>query len=325
MSKAARIAGTAGAFVVAGVAATLLNGQQRTRRRMRRGEEVEFGSVHSAPRPLAATDGVIINVEVDEADIPTPTVVFLHGWVETLDVWHYQRLALRGKVRMVFVDHRSHGRSGRSHVDNSTIWHLADDLKTVLHDVVPDGPIVLVGHSMGGMTIMELAASEPRLFGTRVVGVVLVATSSGKLIPNSPGLRRIVPLLRTASPVLEWGRAFNSYSVIRRWAVGPDAHERHVDMTNEMILQSPTHVLMDFYPNFIDLDLDDGLETLGTVTTVVIGGTADQLTPIRHSRSLATAIPGARLVAVDGAGHMVPFEAHEQVTKVIEEIVADIR
>ncbi|MCW2798800.1 MAG: hypothetical protein JWQ70_272 [Aeromicrobium sp.] len=325
MSRTTKVATTAGAFVVAGVAATLLNGRQRSQRRLRRGEEVEFGSVHSAHRTLTATDGVKLNVEVDEADRKTPTVVFIHGWVESMDLWHYQRLALRGSVRMVFLDMRSHGHSGRSYSDNSSIQQLADDLLTTLTELVPRGPIILVGHSMGGMTIMELAVAEPKLFGKRVKGVVLIATSSGNLIRSSPALKRLIPLLRVAAPVLDWGRAFNSYSIVRRWAVGADAQERHVDMTNEMILKAPTHVLMDFYPNFISLDLTDGLETLGKVPTVVIGGTSDLITPIKHSRVLADRIPNAKLVAIEGVGHMVIFEDHERVTKIIEDMVESIR
>lgn len=324
MSRSTKIATTAGAFVAAGVAATLLNGRQRTQRRLRRGEDVEFGTVHSDPITIAATDGVRLNVEVDEADRATPTVVFVHGWVESLDVWHYQRLALRGTVRMVFVDMRSHGHSGRSHSDNSSIQQLADDLRTVLTELVPRGPIVIVGHSMGAMAIMELAVAEPALFGKRVQGVVLITTSSGQLVRSSPGLKRLIPLLRVAAPVLDWGRAFNSYSIVRRWAVGPGAQERFVDMTNEMILQAPTHVLMDFYPNFINLDLTDGLETLGRARTVVIGATKDLITPIKHSRVLADLIPGAKLVAVEGAGHLVVFEDNERVTKVIEDVVESL-
>ncbi|MCW2749204.1 MAG: hypothetical protein JWR83_314, partial [Aeromicrobium sp.] len=88
---------------------------------------------------------------------------------------------------------------------------------------------------------------------------------------------------------------------------------------------APTHVLMDFYPNFINLDLTDGLETLGKVPTVVIGGTSDLITPFKHSRALADRIPDAKLVAVEGAGHMVVFEDHTRVTKVIEDMVESIR
>jgi pimeloyl-ACP methyl ester carboxylesterase len=324
MSRSAKIATTAGAFVAAGVAATLLNDRHRKQRRLRRGEDVEFGSVHSDRRTITASDGVEINVEVDEGERKTPTIIFVHGWLENLDLWHYQRLALRGKVRMVFVDLRSHGRSGRSYATNSSIPHLKDDLRAVITEVVPRGPIVLVGHSMGGMAIMELAQSEPKLFGRRVKGVVLIGTSSGGLMRSSPALRRLIPLLRATSPVLDWGRAFNSYSIVRRWGLGPNAQERHADMTNEMILQAPTHVLMDFYYNFVDLDLGRGLEALGRASTVVIGGTLDTVTPFRHSRRLAEEIPGAKLVAVEDAGHMVMFEEHERVSKVIEEVLGSI-
>ena len=250
--------------------------------------------------------------------------MFVHGWVESIDVWHYQRLALRGKVRMVFVDLRSHGESGRSYHDNSSIPHLADDLRTVISTLVPRGPIVLVGHSMGGMAIMELAAAEPQQFGRRVKGVVLISTSSGKLMRSSPALRYLVPLLRATSPVLDWGRTFNSYSIVRRWGLGPNAQERHADMTNEMLLKSPTHVLMDFYPNFVTLDLTAGLKTMGRARTVVVGGTADLITPIKHSRRLAENIPGARLVALEDAGHMVMFEEHAKVTKVIEDVLEEM-
>src|SRR5688500_12716922 len=126
MSRTAKIATTAGAFVAAGAVATLLNDRHRTQRRRRRGEEVEFGTVRSSPLTVMASDGVALSVEIDEAKRKTPTVVFLHGWVEDSDVWHYQRLALRGRVRTVFADLRSHGRSGRSYADNSSLVDLAD-------------------------------------------------------------------------------------------------------------------------------------------------------------------------------------------------------
>ncbi|MFI5426444.1 alpha/beta hydrolase [Aeromicrobium sp. UC242_57] len=162
MSKPVRVATTAGAFVAAGALATLLNGRQRTQRRRRRGEEVEFGSVRSPALTLMSSDGVTLNVEIDEAERKTPTIVFLHGWVENIDLWHYQRLALRGRVRMVFVDLRSHGRSGRSYADNSSLDDLADDVLTVIKQIVPRGPIIVVGHSMGGMAIMKLRAAAAR-------------------------------------------------------------------------------------------------------------------------------------------------------------------
>ncbi|MFI5426443.1 alpha/beta fold hydrolase [Aeromicrobium sp. UC242_57] len=137
-------------------------------------------------------------------------------------------------------------------------------------------------------------------------------------------MRRVIPLLRAGAPLLDWGRQFDSYSVIRRWAVGPRAHERHVDMANEMILTAPTHVLSDFYRNFVDLDLSSGLDAVGRARTTVVGGTADLLTPLKHSRRLADEIPDAKLVVLQDVGHMMMFEDHESVTKAIEDVLEDI-
>lgn len=323
MSLPVKIATTAGAFVTAGVVARTVNTRHRSQRRRRRGEDLEFGSVRSEDQTVHATDGVALNVEVDDGPAGL-TIVFVHGWTCTLDTWHYQRAALRGTARMVFYDQRSHGLSGRSYDHNSSIDQLTEDLRVVLDSFVPDGDIVLVGHSMGGMAIMGLGASRPELFGDRVKGVVLIATGAGDLMKGSAAMRRLRPVVNALSPFLDRGRAFNSYSVVRRWGFGPNAQERHVDMANEMILSTPTHVITDFYQNFVTLNLYAALGALGRARTVIVCGTKDVLTPIRHARRLSEEIPGATLVAVEDAGHMVMFENHDKVTEVITGVYEDI-
>ena len=319
------LVGSGVAFVAAGAAATLFSDRVSARRHLRFVEDVPFGSVHGGSRWVTARDGVRLHVEVDEADRPdAPTVVLVHGWTCDLDTWHYQRLALRGRARLVLVDLRSHGASGRARPSRSTLDDLADDLARVIAEVAPDGPLVLVGHSMGGMTIMQLAADDPDLVRDRVRGVVLVGTSAGDLLRTSPVLRQLRPLLRATPPAVDWARRFNSYSVTRRWAVGPDADEKYADMSDQMISRARTHVFLDFYPAFGGLDLYHALPALGTAEVVVVCGTDDLLTPPRHARRLAEEIPGARLELVDGAGHMIMFEEHERVTKVIEDVVEHV-
>lgn len=319
MSAATKIATTAGAFVAAGVAAKVLNNRQTERRRLRRGEDVPFGSVHSATRKVVSADGIRINVEVDEGPDDLPTIVFVHGVVCTLDTWHYQRLALRGTARMVFMDHRSHGGSDVADRASSTIENLAADLYAVI-EACSSGPVVLVGHSMGGMTIMQLAADHPELFGERVVGAVLISTSSGRLFVATPALRRLVPVARGIAPVVDWGRGFNSFSVVRRWGLGPHAQERHVDMTNEMLLRAPTRVLTDFHPMFAGLDVRHALETLSEIPTIVVGGTHDFVTPLSHSRRIADGIAGSSLVILEDTGHMAMFEQHARITELISNL-----
>ena len=88
-------------------------------------------------------------------------MVVSHGYALSLDSWHYQRLALQGRVRTVWWDQRGHGRSQRGPVGSATIDQVGADLAAVIEATAPTGPLVLVGHSMGGMTVMSLADPPP--------------------------------------------------------------------------------------------------------------------------------------------------------------------
>lgn len=326
MKRITTAAITAGAFAGAGVAASLLRRQRIVQRRRHLGGDAPFGSVRGDRYTVEAADGVAINVEVDEPDADGDadlTIVFVHGWMCDQDTWHFQRLHLRGSARLVFVDQRGHGASGVTSAANSSLAHLADDLARVIREH-GKGRVVVVGHSMGGMATMQLAADHAELFGGTVVGVALVGTSAGKLVRGTPALERLAWLVRRSGPLLDWGRAFNSETVIRRWAVGPDADPARAAMADEMISRAPSRVVADFYPNFPSLDLFEALSTLADVPVTVVCGTADLLTPPKHSRRLAEAIDGARLVLAEGAGHMVMLENPREVDDAIDDLVAQV-
>src|SRR4051794_24166549 len=164
---------------------------------------------------VRADDGVLLSVEeIGPRDAPL-TVVFVHGYTLSMASWAFQRRTLaaelatanghRPDARLVFFDQRGHGGSGRGKADRSTIEQLATDLLTVLDTRVPRGPVVLIGHSMGGMTIMGLAALRPDLFGSRVVGAALISTSSGNLADLTFGLPEMLTRVRAAVlPVAAW-------------------------------------------------------------------------------------------------------------------------
>src|SRR3954469_4785780 len=198
MSTRGRILGAAaGAMGLAAAAAPLGIRRQSRAIERRRGDGTPFGSLHSAPMTVVADDGVPLHVEVDELDPDVRrrtsplTIVFCHGYALNLDSWHFQRAAYRGLVRAVYYDQRSHGRSGRSPEDHATVEQLGQDLAMILEHVVPEGPVVLVGHSMGGMTIVALAEEHPELIGDRIVGVGLISTTAGGLDPG----RILLPML----------------------------------------------------------------------------------------------------------------------------------
>jgi len=312
----------AGAVAGAGVAVGVTR-QRALKRRVHRGDEVPFGSVHAGAHNIRANDGVRLHVEIDGEHLPGPTLIFAHGYVENVDVWHYPRLALRGKYRMVFYDQRSHGDSGRSPIDHITMGQLAADLKSIIEATTP-GPVILIGHSMGGMTVMEFARNYPEYFDGQVKAAVLVNTSSGRMMVTNPVFYRLAPLVRRGSPVVTWARGAVTRPVIKGVLTGPDVRDEHVDMIEKMVHRTNPSTFTHFSPLFTTLDTSEGFPTLGRVPTTVIGGVSDNLTPISHSRHIAKRIPGASLVALDRVGHFSMFENAERVIEVIETVAEKV-
>src|SRR3954447_14561372 len=126
---------------------------------------------------VPSDDGTEIAVEILGDGHPGPTLVFAHGWTFSSRSWHYQRM-LAERWRLVLMDHRDHGESGAGPRENRTIDQIGRDLAAVLDATCTNRDVVLVGHSMGGMTIMSLAAQQPERFESRVKAVALVDTSA---------------------------------------------------------------------------------------------------------------------------------------------------
>jgi pimeloyl-ACP methyl ester carboxylesterase len=277
-------------------------------------------------RRVVADDGVPLHVEEVGPERAGLTVVFCHGYTQRSEVWHYQRQALAedNPGKLVFYDQRSHGRSGRSTAAHATIDQLGRDLHAVIQSCAPTGKVVLVGHSMGGMTIMALADQHPEVFGTRVVGVALIGTSTGKLASVTFGLpavtarisSRLMPLLtRTMQgnpKAFERGRRLGTdlaFVASRRVAFGTDdVSPAQVEFVERMVAEMPIDVIAEFYDTFMSHDKLDRLAVLSDVETLVLVGSHDRLTPVSHSRELAAALPNAQLVVIEGAGHMVQLE-----------------
>jgi pimeloyl-ACP methyl ester carboxylesterase len=273
-------------------------------------------------RTVTTDDGVPLHVEVDgRADAPV-TVVFSHGFTARLAEWELQRRALRHRARLVFWDQRGHGRSGWTPLPRATIDRTGRDLGQVLDATTPTGPVVLAGHSMGGMSIMALARQRPDLFGPRVVGVFLLATSAGGLVETGilglalKVVRRLglLPLylrfLQLIAPFLERFRRRGTAigrRVTRRLLFGQDdAHPHDVRMVQDLLEETPVPVTMAFYATFLDHDETAALEVLRRVPVTVVAATHDRLTPAAHGRRIAETIgEGAELVVVPGAGHSV--------------------
>ncbi|KUH37612.1 MULTISPECIES: alpha/beta fold hydrolase [Streptomyces] len=280
------------------------------------------------------------DAEARGSAITTPvTVVFSHGYCLNQDSWHFQRAALRGLVRTVHWDQRSHGRSGRGVAQGGadgtpvSMDQLGRDLRAVIDAAAPEGPLVLVGHSMGGMTIMALADQYPDLVRDRVAGVAFVGTSSGRLAEVTFGLpvtgvnaaRRMLPgvlrALGTRPELVERGRRATAdlfAGVVRRYSFGTrDVDPAVARFAERMIEATPIDVVAEFYPAFAEHDKADALAVLAAagVPVLALAGGRDMVTPGSHTEAIAALLPEAELVVVPDGGHLVMLEHPETVTE----------
>jgi pimeloyl-ACP methyl ester carboxylesterase len=292
---------------------------------------------------VRADDGVLLHVEeVGPADAPL-TVVFVHGYTLSMGSWAFQRRTLgaslatanghRPVARLVFYDQRGHGASARGASEHSTIDQLARDLAAVLEERVPRGPVVLVGHSMGGMTVMGLAALRPELFGTRVVGAALLSTSSGNLADLNFGLPEFLTRVRAAVlPVAAWTMrrrpafaertrrvAADLVSVVTRSLsfASADVDPALVHYVDAMIAGTPVDVIAEFYPALAGLDETGSLEPMRRIPTLVLTGDADRMIPKEHSELIVERLADAEFVVVPEAGHMVLLERPDVVDEAL--------
>ncbi|BDB40669.1 hypothetical protein IWGMT90018_11150 [Mycobacterium kiyosense] len=131
---------------------------------------------------VTTADGVPLAVRESGPEDAPLTLVFAHGFCLRMGAFHFQRMRLGEqwgpRVRMVFYDQRGHGQSGEAAPETYNLTQLGQDLEAVLRARVPRGPIVLVGHSMGGMTVLSHARQFPDQYGRRIVGVALISTAA---------------------------------------------------------------------------------------------------------------------------------------------------
>ncbi|MFI7629623.1 alpha/beta fold hydrolase [Microbispora rosea] len=334
------IAGAVFGAASAGVAAATLAKRYAVGRiRLRPDLEASepFGELHGRSVTLTTSDGVQIHAEIDGVEDAPLTVVLCHGYCLSSDSWHYQRRDLRDSYRLVLWDQRCHGHSARAMASDCTIERLGEDLALVLDELVP-GPCVVVGHSMGGMTVMALAERRPELFGDKIRGVSLVATSAGKLAEITLGLPALVSklvnlavppavsIMRRSGALVDRGREAGtdlSFLALRHLGFGDSRNVSPtvVDFVESMIRSTPSEVIADFYPALMTHDKLTALDVLNKVPTAIIVGDRDWLTPLDHSTAIAAAVPTAQLTIVPETSHLVQLERPDAVNEALRELL----
>jgi pimeloyl-ACP methyl ester carboxylesterase len=347
----ARTAGLLGALVgvvAAGVAGGIAAHKVATRRRSvitagdPYAEEPFDGLPYDTELTVTTDDGVDLHVEIVEpAGEPDLTVIFVHGFALDMGTFHFQRKELsevtRPTLRLVAYDQPGHGRSGRLAAGDYTIEALGAALHTIIQEVAPDGPLALVGHSMGGMAIMALAERQPELFVQRVRAVALISSSAGKLSEESFGLprvltrarQRLLPVVagaaRLTPAMVDRARGASTeiaYLLTRRFGfAGAHPSRALVEYVERMNARTSMEVIVGFLNTLFEHTRYTALAALATCDVLVVCGDSDLFTPLAHSEEISRLLPSAELVVVPAAGHMALLEYPDQVNGPLRKLI----
>jgi len=323
--------------VAAGAAIGLAVQRRIVARHMQQDEHWFIPTFTPVVHEFMTNDGTNLHVEIDtvEGEEPAITVFLCHGYALSSESLIFQRAVLEGKARVISYDQRSHGKSGRSREEFDTVDQLGEDLAQLIDAYAPSGPLMFIGHSMGGMTVMALAEQRPELFSNRVQGIVFIATTAGGLTEVTFGMptvmrslvHRAAPLMASAlartKGIVEVGRRAGgdlSEIVFRSYSFGSNPSQEASAFVAEMIDNTPIDVLAEFLPALQEHDKYDVLPTLAQCEVSVIVGDADRLTPVVFSERLATGIKGSTLAVIHDGGHMVGIEHHDEVNELVLEL-----
>lgn len=270
-------------------------------------------------RRVTTSDGAVLNVAVYGPADAQP-IVFSHGWCEAIAHWNPQINALAGKYRIIAFDHRGHGDSTRGtrreHADV-----LGDDLADVLAATLRPGErAVLVGHSMGAMTIMSWAHRHPDQ--ARCAAATLLHNTGYHRMIEETELLPLIPAGRLPQKigmlVLAGTLPFPPLPLMRpfvKWRIMPGGSREQVDFCSRMFRACDRRARGSWGRALALLDLD-GPAPMDGIPTTVIAGERDHLTPPVHARDMAEALERAgtllELIVLPGVGHQGNIEAAER-------------
>jgi pimeloyl-ACP methyl ester carboxylesterase len=329
MSPTARqVAAGIAATAAAGGAAWLASRAQRARALAR---DAEATLPPGGQATVASADGTAIHIE--EFGSPDgPPLVLVHAWMCSIELWHRQIEALSGEARIIAFDLRGHGRSGLAPFGDYSIEAFADDLHAVLEaTLAEDERAVLAGHSMGAMTIAAWAHRYQAEVDRRCAAVAMIGTGLGDLISESLVIRGPARLAgartRMQAALLQTQAPFAGAPELaiqagaRQVAFGEDARAEDVALVARMVRACDRRVRGESGATLSRLEVYDGLAHLD-VPAVVLAGGSDRMTPPPHSHKLASLLPQRPdVLVIPGAGHMLPLEAHREVTAAVRSLL----
>ncbi len=281
------------------------------------------------PRAVVADDGTVLHTRVLGKG-GGPTFVLTHGLCCDHRLWALQAPALAEHGRVVAWDLRGHGRTAAPPGHQLTPHRHARDLHAVV-DALAVGPVILVGHSLGGMTSLRYLLDDQRR-SRRVAATVLIATPTADITTSAVsdrGLGRMeaAAFRRLFATVLGSDRVDQTfvttaddstrqrgYAIVRTSGFGKRPDPAKVRLIHQMIANTPVDVRRRTFEGMFTEDLRPDLANIDVPALVVIGQQDRVVNPVQ-THELARLLPRSTHVEYEDAGHAVVLERHEEITR----------
>jgi pimeloyl-ACP methyl ester carboxylesterase len=288
--------------------------------------------------PLAAqrvsvitADGLALATRQIGPEVADLTVILLHGLLGDRGSWRHQTSHLTSRhpdIRVIAYDQRGHGRSGRGCALSNTIGQLAGDLDAVIDATTPTGHLVLVGHSMGAMTVLQYLQHHHSRNADRISGVGLIATAAaditrhglGRLLgrPLAGGACALAARIPASGEAVRIAAARATEPIWRRAT-------KKAPTLGALINAPQLPIVAGFLDSISGFDGTAAYRALSRTPTLIMCGTVDRVTPPQHSAAIATAVSAAEFVNVPGAGHMLMLDCPDVVNDRLDALLERAR
>jgi pimeloyl-ACP methyl ester carboxylesterase len=250
---------------------------------------------------MAVIVGDGIRLAYDDRGAGAPAFVLVHGWTCDRSFFAPQAEHFARRHRVVSVDLRGHGESDKPG-GPYPIRAYAEDLAHVIGQLGL-GKVVAVGHSMGGVAVLQLAAAHPE----SVAAIVMVDPAPFVRSPEmSAGIEGMVAAIEAGNR--EPQRQF----IVNRLFL-PTSDPKLVDQVVAVMLAAPTHVAAEAMRGILAFD-GPAVAADCKVPALHLAATPPLNAPHLMSQWMPTVVNGWTV----GAGHFSQLEVPEQVNAMIE-------
>jgi pimeloyl-ACP methyl ester carboxylesterase len=299
------------------------------------GQRAALGTPQPTETELSRPEDSTIHVESYGPE-SAPVIVLTHGWGADRTEWDEIKSKLAERFRVITWDLPGLGRSSQPTNRDFSLERLARDLDAVANLAGPR-PIVLLGHSIGGMIVLTFCRLFPQALGSRVAGIALVQTSYTNPVRTTSfaglltALERplLIPLLHLTigvAPlvwVMNWLSYFNGSSHLSSKSSGFAGGESwsQIEHVTRLGIQAWPAVTARGMLGMLRYDATQTMKAI-KVPALIVKGDRDSVCKPEASDRMHQAIIGSRLVALKPAKHMGLMEHHQTFTEHVSAFAA---